>query len=404
MLAGAAFNQHVVASLLTADGTIDSAPATRLVLLFQAGAIGWGMLTILLGRRDWVINANLTLLSLLLVWPLLGEALIRAGTSIGVAYFREPSLYADPYADDDYWKLAHRWGSGVSDLRTLMPDSLLGWAPSVTMQNPFGLAGDAPRAVNMGRESMLFYGDSFVEGATPPEDRIPKIVGQRLRAYQVLNFGVRGYGLDQIYLRYRNTVEKFERPNLVFGILTVDLDRCVLRVRSGPKPFFTVEGDTLVLNGIPVSLDTGMWFKAHPPGIMSYHWAFWVRKARLIAARGREFALPQKRHAKEVICRLTIQSIVRESAAHGRRLLFVIFHPMETLAEPDWRHSLLLSVLSEHDVPFVDTEDVLLPRGGAHRHEADAYYDRGNRHLNSQGNRAVAQAIAKRWLAEYGVG
>lgn len=86
----------------------------------------------------------------------------------------------------------------------------------------------------------------------------------------LLNYGVGGYGVDQIYLLFANTIDKFEKPFVIFSIMPTDMDRSLLSVRTGQKLYFTEEGDSLKLNGIPIDSVPDHFFEENQPQITSY--------------------------------------------------------------------------------------------------------------------------------------
>ncbi|MBL0020790.1 MAG: hypothetical protein IPP17_31250 [Bacteroidetes bacterium] len=44
----------------------------------------------------------------------------------------------------------------------------------------------------------------------------------------------------------------YQKPLVVFGLLTTDLDRTILPARSGQKPYYDIENGKLTLKGLPV--------------------------------------------------------------------------------------------------------------------------------------------------------
>ena len=92
----------------------------------------------------------------------------------------------------------------------------------------------------------------FLELENLMADKIPQQLQSLLPDKTVYNFGVAGYGLDQIYLRFKQSHDHFKKPVVIIGILTVDMDRCVMKNRSRPKPYFLIKENELVLSGVPV--------------------------------------------------------------------------------------------------------------------------------------------------------
>jgi hypothetical protein len=391
ILTGLVCNRWVLGNMLSPDGRIDNAFFNLIIWVFELGAIGWGGATILWRRKPVVQNLNVLLVSLFVLSPLCGEALIRAGILLDVSAFRRPELYADQFADDDYWKLHHEWirTEGLPAVGSV--DTLLGWAPPRTPENPLGIIADTLYAVDPHGQSVLFYGDSFVEGVTPPGTQIPQRLARFLPGSSVYNYGVGGFGVDQIFLRFRSTHPLFHDPTIVFGILTEDLYRSVLSVRTGPKPFFVVQDDTLSLQGVPVGRDPAEWLRQNPPQIRSYLLAFVTRKLRSLRGGDREY----RRSDIERVNALIIQEVVREARKHRLPLLFVSFYARWELQTSEWHELFLKEQFARWSVPFVDTKEVLLDAARRDSVDVSEYYYPVNGHLNERGNELVSHSIAE---------
>jgi len=351
------------------------------------------------------VSRLILLTSALIVGFLLAEGLLRAGIHFNVAHLRRPELYADDLADDDYWKLTLQWepqyrhvprtanraGVGYS---ASWVDPELGWAPPATPENPLGAWMDKGAMPDPAVPSIVFYGDSFVQGATKMEFAVPQQLERYFPAQRVYNLGVGSYGIDQIFLRFKMTYRRFGHPTVLFGILTEDIDRAVLNVRTGPKPRFVFDGNgQLLLTGVPVASDPIMWFAANPPTIRSYLVALAVRQARLAAGTGERRGVQWKRPEKEALAAKIIEQTVREARSTGTSLVFVIFYGLAALQQPDWREAFLRQHFDALHAEFVDTRPVLLDASRRDGIDVTAYY-RPDTHHNRQGNALIAAGIA----------
>ncbi|MBN1405948.1 MAG: hypothetical protein JW946_05455, partial [Candidatus Omnitrophica bacterium] len=341
-------------------------------------------------------NLCLFILVLFVVCPVLCELFIRAGIFFNVKSFRNPALYADCYSDDNYWKLQHTWQGQWKFPGKDLIDPILGWIPKPGKNNSLGIIIDPARSINFLGKTVLCYGDSFIAGNTEIKDRIPQKLQELLPDCNVYNLGVGGYGLDQIFLRFKNTHAYFRQPVVVIGILTTDLDRSILTIRTGPKPYFTIKEGMLVLKGIPVAQDPEAWLKNHPPRIKSYFFAFINRLRWIIRAKGnkREFiylqGLAYKQKQKKEINRLILKSIAKEARKNNLKLLFVIFYDAEELHKNDWRSVFLKEEFTGLRTDFLDIKDVLLKDSMNTSSSTSSYYlEEG--HLNEKGNRVVAR-------------
>lgn len=224
-------------------------------------------------RRKWAI-ALLSVVLSIAVSSGLSEAALRWAlfhTSIDLAA-KDPAYYAR--TQDELWVYrilfsggrpvagATEQPGGMRDSQiafyrawatSLQPDDTLGYARKPNVRVPChettslatrGLhehAADGPKIV--------FFGDSFVESAACSNDTLTTKL-EALTGTDTLNYGVGGYGLDQILLAYERNAPRFDRPDslVLVGLIRNDLDRILLTVRSAPKPYFTADGDRLTLH------------------------------------------------------------------------------------------------------------------------------------------------------------
>jgi hypothetical protein len=175
--------------------------------IINISLITWGCTTIVFRKRPVVVNCNLVLMSLLIVTPIVGELFIRSAIYLDVELFRQPPLYGGWLDDDVHWKLRYQWGKSGEELEGggFVTDPVLGWAPEKSSQNPLGILAGEPYEPDFGANTVLFFGDSYVYGmsSTPIDQRVPQQLDRLLSDYTVYNYGVVGYGVDQIFLRFR---------------------------------------------------------------------------------------------------------------------------------------------------------------------------------------------------------
>lgn len=325
--------------------------------------------------------------------------------SFGVPRLRQAWHYADGNFDDDFWKLAFLFRAGQSAQRVGHIDPELGWAPESSPDNPLGLISDTPYRLENIQRPILFYGDSFVAGATPVHDRIPQVLDRMLPDRSVLNYGVGGYGIDQIYLRFSRTAGEFEKPLVLIGILTRDLDRSILAIRTGQKPYFDIEADTLVIRNTPILSTTSEYIDKNPPHIDSYFLRFVLFRLRPLLPKtwfDRLLGYDQKHLKKLQVNRRLLAAFKDESEASGLQLYTVIFFSRHELEEQGEREQFLKSTLKELEIPHFDTKDLLLDymaRTGSS--QQDLYYEE-NGHPNEKGNKVIAEGIFD-WLSSKGV-
>jgi hypothetical protein len=274
-------------------------------------------------------------------------------------------------------------------------DPLLGWGIPPSPNNPLGIVRDGPYTPRYSGKTILFYGDSLVQGVTTAAESLPHQLEQVIPDYAVYNYGIGGYGLDQAYLRYRESHRKFETPIVIFGIYSEDIDRCVLSVRSGQKPYFRIENGVLTLKGVPIDPDPQAWLAANPPRVASYLLAFIQKRLRILAAHGRTGEVSHRKdEGKEIASRL-IQTVVQESTSRNEPLLFVVFYAPGELTEESWRERFLLDEIAATSVPVVDTKPLLLQAARDRGVQVAEFYKGAKEHPNVAANRIMAEAIAR---------
>lgn len=164
------------------------------------------------------------------------------------------------------WKWAQaRLASGTSrevsqGLFTFDPD--LGWRLSANYDeegvrsNGQGLRADRefPPGPQPGRQRLALLGDSFTFGDHVANDETfaHYLETQELDGWDVLNFGVNGYGTDQALLAWELRGGVFAADVVVMGFYVGDYERNTQRFKVYAKPVFEVGAAGLVLTHHPV--------------------------------------------------------------------------------------------------------------------------------------------------------
>ncbi|HEU5182682.1 MAG TPA: GDSL-type esterase/lipase family protein [Candidatus Polarisedimenticolia bacterium] len=98
-------------------------------------------------------------------------------------------------------------------------------------------------------------GDSFTFGeGVSDREAYPFVLDQLLAEHEVINFGVHGYGLDQMLLYLRTEVVKYRPDVVVLGYVDEDIYRNLLSFRDYAKPRYLLLSDrSLRLENVPVA-------------------------------------------------------------------------------------------------------------------------------------------------------
>ncbi len=147
-------------------------------------------------------------------------------------------------------------------------DPLLGWVTDTSLSRPqlwsgsglhtnaqgFRGRSDIASRVPAGRIRVLCSGDSFAFGEQVGDDEAwCHLLTRQDQRLETVNFGLSGYGVDQAYLRYRRDTAPLEYSVHLFTFIGPDFTRVGKRDHHGyAKPYFELEDDTLVVEGVPV--------------------------------------------------------------------------------------------------------------------------------------------------------
>jgi lysophospholipase L1-like esterase len=142
---------------------------------------------------------------------------------------------------------------------TVRYDATLGWTLKDNIDRPdlhtatYGLRRDSKTQTGPRPGNILAVGSSNTQGVELGDMQSWPAQLESLTGRPVDNAGVLGYGLDQMVLRAEQLLP-VERPQvLLLGIEAVNIAwNRSKRVSVASKPYFTVEGDALHLQNVPV--------------------------------------------------------------------------------------------------------------------------------------------------------
>ncbi len=121
--------------------------------------------------------------------------------------------------------------------------------------NSRGLRGRREFAVPKpaGVYRIALFGDSFTFGEdVSDEETFGEQMGKLLAGVEILNFGVHGYGHDQMLLYLREALPIYQPDVVLVGHVTDDSLRNLTRFRDFAKPRFRLRDGALRLEGTPV--------------------------------------------------------------------------------------------------------------------------------------------------------
>ncbi len=309
---------------------------------------------------------------------------------------RAPAYFCSD-SEDDYWKLYYEFGGDFKPPKS--PHPLLGWVGEFDRQTYLHY-----ETVKVGsRRPVLLYGDSFsacVKESQCFQDLL-NVDSTFNKNNYLLNYGVGGYGVDQAAMLCSKTAPHFERPLVVFGMLTTDMDRTILSVRTGQKPYLDEEGGKLKLKGLPIDLDPAHYFEENGVGINSYLYRRFLHSDmnflpyRITSSLNKKYDWIEK---KKRVNALLVKKITAELKANDIDFVFLIFHfeddMMSPNSEKNWRDQHLREIMAENDAPYIWSKDIIRAHREAHpENKHDAYIIPGNGHPTSLYNQLISNRI-----------
>lgn len=338
-------------------------------------------------------------------WLMFGEG--ELAQRLG-ARTRQATLYAERW-DDEYWRLQHT----LDGTRQVIgqADPLVGWRSQVIREGKYA---HRRRSKSKGRRPVLMYGDSFTAGVTAEEDCWPGLLerSELSRAMYLLNYGVGGYGVDQMLVLLRATIDRWSErdPLVIIGILVDDdLDRCTLTARTGPKPWFEIDEQGELVSHPPALADPPP-IAPPEPGITSYLWRWLTRSSGFLPESWHERARGLEAHRVETqaLCAALLSELQAELDSRELEHFVVLFHVRRHIlreAETDWREPWLEAELDRLGIPWVSSRLALDADARATGDDPSVFFvpqgERGQNHLNPRGNEVVFRAIQRGLQGDY---
>ncbi len=304
-------------------------------------------------------------------------------------------------------------------------DTLLGWNVGADRESRDGMYRSSEDGIRTGRRGedlhlpgvrrrVALFGDSFTFSMEVPfEESWAFALGPMLpTATQVLDFGVDGFGVDQIYLRFHRDAGKWKPAVDVFVFIQDDLYRAVssypfLRGWDYPfsRPRLFVEGDSLQVSNVPTlpadsifarrsiadipAIDRDIFFNSDT---WTPHFLYHSYLVRLFVTTFPSWPPPPQGTSREVILRLAatiIQRFVREARASGAQALVVYLPARSDFTSTDpLLTQALARRLGERGIPLKDLTACVV-----RRMSPQAMFLAGRVHYTGAMNAAVAACV-----------
>jgi len=311
-------------------------------------------------KKSRIINIALLLITIS-ISLLLAEYAFRAmifSKNKTFEFLQDPSIYVPPikyeedcFFEEDYWKLIYLFNRQIN---VANPHPIMGWTGNYYPQSLIHFKTDQLE----GRRAVLLYGDSFAM-CVDEVDCFENILNSDTifkSSNYLLNYGVGGYGVDQIYLLFKESVDNYENPFVVFSLLTTDMDRSVLKVRDAQKPYFVHENNELKLHGVPITLSSKEFFDKNPPDIKSYLWRKF-QNSPIYPFEKKEISGEDYAENILAINEHMLQKAFTKLKSLGNNYVVLVFHPVH-LAAFNWRLVFLRNLLHQNNIPYLCDVDI----------------------------------------------
>jgi hypothetical protein len=288
-----------------------------------------------------------------------------------IKLFKKPILFFNPYCDQSYW----------SNIETSsINQEVFQYHPELTLikksNNIYYNLSDSKELFSI-EDDVILYGSSFIDH----KYFLPYFKDN-------VNYAVKSYGLDQIFLSYKLTKDKHSDDLIIFGFLLEDLDRVLFDKRDYPKVKFNKIEDTYKASNIPVEL-TNM-----PNNeIFLYSYNLLKNLSFLYLNNFDHKKSECDIDLKKNLFSFFINEILKNVEELNQKIIFVTFNFQDDIIESNWRYQFISNYLSSKNIIHLDTKDILLRHMKQNNLDPSKYYSKEDFHLNQLGNEIIASEL-----------
>jgi hypothetical protein len=303
-------------------------------------------------------------------------------------------------------------------------DPVMGWTMGPSRRSADGLYWSSSEGIRAPHSGITFakfpaktrialVGDSHTFGHEMYEDTWGFLLEKGLGSeFQVLNFGVGAYAVDQVYLRYEKDVRKWN-PKIVIYVLTshaVMRSMFVYPFLTFPtfnlpfsKPRFILRDGELQNMNVPSLAPETIFSKGSISELplLEYDYGYkqsdWEKSllhhsylARLFVAKFPRWSAVSPDVSEEALVSVNVallKAFVQSAAQSGTIPLMVYFPEVNEVARPSSSLPIGKRVLQKADIAYTDLTPCLLELNAADRYVLSGHY------LSLQGNAAVANCL-----------
>jgi hypothetical protein len=251
-------------------------------------------------------------------------------------------------------------------------------------------------------------GDSFVFGfGVQDGEAFPALLESQDKTREVLNLGVPGYGIDQIYLSYQEIARKYHPDVVLIGIFPEGFWRCTRSFTDSGhvKPYFSLSSsEKLVLHNVPVpspfSLNTNQFpsiLEQSPAQKVLEQSVLYRLAKKPILKLAKNMRLIDPNNAEEWMIGRAILSQLIDAVRADKAVPVLVLMPSQDWAQSTRKTSLERSILRFSDrekVGLINLKPVF--NDAVAKDSLEVYYIKDDWHWTAQGH-----ALAARTITEY---
>ncbi len=276
-------------------------------------------------------------------------------------------LFYNPYCDQEYWTIGNEKFNLLSEDYTSHP--LLTFVNKNT-EVPTTIDSETLLKSDV---DLVIYGSSFT-GHKIFKNKIDSI-------YKNSNYAVPSYGLDQIYLSYQLTKNKYPNKTILIGFLLEDLDRSIFYKRDYEKILFKPINNDFELTNIPVNL-----YKER-----KVYDIYIISLAKNVLSLSKNKFMPKNSkclytHKKDLL-HYMFNQIILDAEKLNQNLIFISFNFIEDFIYQDstnWRESLFDDYFNSKKVTYINSKEIFNTRT-LQSNNINDFYSNKDMHLNSKG-------------------
>jgi hypothetical protein len=194
-----------------------------------------------------------------------------------------------------------------------------------------------------------------------------------------------------------SVVGKYQNPFVIFSVMPEDMDRSVLSVRTGPKPFYKLINDSLVLSGVPVDTNPKHYFENNPAEIKSYFFNR-IKFSRLnpfLKDYGRD---NENRNRILTLNEAILKKAVKTLKQKKLEYIFLLYESpggVDGAYDGEWRIEFLESFCKRNNLVYLKSSDLIHNNSLYQKFGKNFFYIRDNLHPTAYYNMIVSDEIKK---------